>query len=484
MENLKSIWKTTYSVNWKFQVRNIPNWVPENLFSEIWDFLSDWWEIPIFDENRNIIHWLYMDYILIEYKEKDIRNSDIWNNNKIDIINFAQSRVVWEWNQIAENVWEFEYNWKYYLVVYPYNSLTNENNSSLGIYKWVIVNPRKYFEVEDEANKIAWKLKYILRASFLEQEWVQAQPEHMKNQLLERYNQDLNWEIQYIDYFWTPMIYSLRDWFYYSVEDWQLKVAWHFKSENDLYRLTQEEFNEKFPNLWINLKETFSNKADIENWLEMILSPEDLEKWFLSLIESFNNEEKEFILKAFNLCKQKHKWQYRDEWTPYYSHPVFVAIKWIEFWLEAKDIIVLLLHDTIEDTDLSYEDIKKEFWEYVANTVKWLSKKDNWVDIVSKDEYYWNLSNNEKLAILKWLDRLANLFSLNFATPEKKEKYLKETREIILPIVAKYSQKLAEELQRLIDYIENDFFKLPPELWTKLNDLKEIVRIRWEINWN
>jgi (p)ppGpp synthase/HD superfamily hydrolase len=202
------------------------------------------------------------------------------------------------------------------------------------------------------------------------------------------------------------------------------------------------------------------------------------------LIESFNNEEKEFILKAFNLCKQKHKWQYRDEWTPYYSHPVFVAIKWIEFWLEAKDIIVLLLHDTIEDTDLSYEDIKKEFWEYVANTVKWLSKKDNWVDIVSKDEYYWNLSNNEKLAILKWLDRLANLFSLNFATPEKKEKYLKETREIILPIVAKYSQKLAEELQRLIDYIENDFFKLPPELWTKLNDLKEIVRIRWEINWN
>jgi hypothetical protein len=39
----------------------------------------------------------------------------------------------------------------------------------------------------------------------------------------------------------------------------------------------------------------------------MILSPEDLEKWFLSLIESFNNEEKEFILKAFNLCKQKHK---------------------------------------------------------------------------------------------------------------------------------------------------------------------------------
>jgi len=93
------------------------------------------------------------------------------------------------------------------------------------------------------------------------------------------------------------MIYSLRDWFYYSIENWQLKVAWHFKSENDLYRLTQEEFNDKFPNLWINVKEIFSNKADIENQLEIILSPEDLEKWFLSLLESFNNEEKDTILK-------------------------------------------------------------------------------------------------------------------------------------------------------------------------------------------
>jgi len=92
------------------------------------------------------------------------------------------------------------------------------------------------------------------------------------------------------------------------------------------------------------------------------------------------------------MCKQKHKWQYRDEWTPYYSHSVFVAIKWIEFWLKEKDIIALLLHDTIEDTDLSYEDIKKEFWEYVANLVKWLSKKENWVDIVSKEEHYLNLN--------------------------------------------------------------------------------------------
>jgi len=162
MEKLENTWKTTYSIDWKFQVRNVPNWIPENLFFEIWEFLSHWWEISNFDIDRNIIHWLYMDYILIEYKEWGIRDSDILHNDKIEVINFAKSKIIWEWNQISENVWEFEYNWKYYLVVYPYNSLTDENNPNLGIYKWVIINPWKYFKIEKEAKKIAWEIKDIL----------------------------------------------------------------------------------------------------------------------------------------------------------------------------------------------------------------------------------------------------------------------------------------------------------------------------------
>ncbi len=162
MEIIKKNWKITYSIDWKLQVENVPVWIPENLFFEIWDFLSNWWEIPKFDNNRNIIHWLYMDYILIEYDSKNNRDLDIKNNEKIEILNFAKSKIIWEWNQIAENMGEFEYNWKYYLVTYPYNPLSDEINPEKWVYKWVIVNSNKYFEVETEIKETSWKINDIL----------------------------------------------------------------------------------------------------------------------------------------------------------------------------------------------------------------------------------------------------------------------------------------------------------------------------------
>lgn len=214
----------------------------------------------------------------------------------------------------------------------------------------------------------------ILESHFLEQDWVKTQPEWFKTQLLESYHQSINGKIQYIDYFWTPLIYSLKDGQYYSIKNGKIIHEWHFKSENDLTRMNEKEFYEKFPTLW-ELKNIFLNKANIENELMFILSPEDSEKWFLSLLEKYNPEEKENILKALKICKEKHHEQYRDEWTEYYAHPIFAAIKWIEFWQESQDIIILLLHDTIEDTDLSYEDIKKTILRICCGRSKLTLKK-------------------------------------------------------------------------------------------------------------
>ena len=321
----------------------------------------------------------------------------------------------------------------------------------------------------------------ILESHFLEQDWIKAQPESFKTQLLENYHEELNGAIRYIDYFWSPMVYSLKDGWYYRIENGGIFHAGHFKSENDLTRLDKVEFHEKFPDIG-NIEDTFLDKASIENELMLVLSPEDTEKWFLSLIEKYNNEEQKYILQALKLCKQKHHGQYRDEWTPYYTHPIFVAIKWMEFWLESKDIITLLLHDTIEDTDLSHDDIKNQFWEYVADKVRWLSKKEGWIKKISKEEYYQNILWNEKLALLKWLDRLANLFSLNFAEPEKKSRYLEETKDIIVPIVNTYHPTLTKELRRIIAYIENTEFQFPPELAIKANNLKEAHHVRKKLH--
>lgn len=324
-------------------------------------------------------------------------------------------------------------------------------------------------------------MRKILEQTYLEQDWIKNQPQSFKDHALEDFSDEYEWKLEYFDYFGEPVIYSKKDWIHYIFRNWTLEKINGFVSENDLTKLPLKEFNHKFNNIGNTFKEQFSNKAIIENQLKIILSPEDTEKWFLMLIKEntdFSDIQKKDILKALDICKIKHKWQFRDEWIEYYWHPIFTAIKWLEHWLWYEDTIVLLLHDTIEDTDLTFEDIEKDFWRYVAEKVLSLSKTKNWKIIISKEDYYKNLSEDPKSAVLKWLDRLANVFSLNFATPERKKKYLDETKEIIIPIVSKFDSKLWEEIQKIVNHIENELFTLPPELVSKLDDIQKINKIK------
>lgn len=349
--------------------------------------------------------------------------------------------------------------------------------------------PENYMKKEPEKNLISNSIfmKNILKEKFLSSSrwYTENQVEDVKKSIETDFEKVYNWELEYFDYFWEPLVSSYKDWNYYLInKNWELENWMLYYSENDLERLSFEEFNKRFNNIWEKLKKEFYQKAKIENELELILSVENLEKYFNELLNSsnFSNEEKKQILKAKDLAKEKHKWQLRDEWIEYYSHPLFVAIKWLELWLNSDDIISLLLHDTIEDTDLSYQDINNIFWKEIAENVLWLSKKANWEEIIWKEEYYINISKNKKLAILKWLDRLANLYSLNFASKEKQGKYLKETKQIILPIVEKYNLELSQKINNLIKYLENDIYKLPLQIKSRLEDLKKIKEIKEDIN--
>ncbi len=82
---------------------------------------------------------------------------------KINIINPIKTEVI-DWDkQIAEPVWYFDFNWKYYLVINPYNSFTEETNPELWIYKWVIVNPELYFwKIWKEVRKVENNIDNIL----------------------------------------------------------------------------------------------------------------------------------------------------------------------------------------------------------------------------------------------------------------------------------------------------------------------------------
>jgi len=174
MLNIKNMIPKYENINWnnwykleQFVVFDVPHeWIPFNIFKRIERYLVWKWNIPKFDEYRNIIDSIYSDYILVEYNDKNIRDRDIVNNSKINIINCLKSEKI-DWNkQLAENTWNFEYNWKYYLVLNPYNSFTDEINQNLWIYKWVIIDSDKYFwineKVEWEIKKVEWDIDSIL----------------------------------------------------------------------------------------------------------------------------------------------------------------------------------------------------------------------------------------------------------------------------------------------------------------------------------
>ena len=159
-------WNKWYKLK-SFEVYWVPNeWTPFNVFTEIEEALLNNLEISKFDEDRNISWEVYSTYILVEYSDFNVRGKDIFNNSKINIINPIKSEAIDEKRQIAENVWYFNYNWKYYLVLYPYNWLTDETNPDKWLYRWVIIDKEKYFWISEDTKEIVrdmtWKIDDIL----------------------------------------------------------------------------------------------------------------------------------------------------------------------------------------------------------------------------------------------------------------------------------------------------------------------------------
>lgn len=128
-----------------FHVSWIPNnTIPFSLFSKIERYLLRDGDLEDFDITRKVSDGIHHGYILIEYNDLEERSKDIDGNTKLELENSFKSKPL-EWDrQIAESVWSFEYNGKYYLIVYPRNRKTDEINSNIGVYKGIIVNHWAY----------------------------------------------------------------------------------------------------------------------------------------------------------------------------------------------------------------------------------------------------------------------------------------------------------------------------------------------------
>ena len=162
--------------------------------------------------------------------------------------------------------------------------------------------------------------------------------------------------------------------------------------------------------------------------------------------------------KAYNFALKAHEDQKRDEGVPYIIHPVAVAKILTDLKLDSATITTGLLHDTIEDTKVTYESVKKEFGEEVANLVDGVTKisaLETKASSVSKAENFRKLilatSKDIRVLLVKLADRLHNMRTINFVKDKDKIiRKAKETMEIYAPLADRMGMnRIRDELEDL-----------------------------------
>ena len=163
------------------------------------------------------------------------------------------------------------------------------------------------------------------------------------------------------------------------------------------------------------------------------------------------------IREAFEYAETHHGSQMRRDGTPYITHPLNVAQIVAEMRLDSESIQAALLHDCIEDTDSTYEDIAKRFGTTVADIVEGVTKLTRVHCTTMEEEQMENLrkmlfamSRDIRVVLIKIADRLHNMRTMEYQTPEKQRKKAFETMEIYAPIAHRLGmQKVKWELEDL-----------------------------------
>lgn len=180
---------------------------------------------------------------------------------------------------------------------------------------------------------------------------------------------------------------------------------------------------------------------------------------FLNIVKKNTKiKNEDLLIKAYNFAKEAHKDQKRNSGDPYFVHPLDIAISASEYKLDDSSIAAALLHDTVEDTSVTLNDIKKHFGKEVAFLVDGLTKIEN-TKLVSRTEK--NIENFRKLIlatakdirilIIKLLDVLNNMKTIEgMHNKERMDRFSNETLIIYVPLAERIGMyKLKLELEDL-----------------------------------
>jgi len=189
--------------------------------------------------------------------------------------------------------------------------------------------------------------------------------------------------------------------------------------------------------------------------------------------------DEEALSRAYDFAMQAHGDQKRASGDPYISHPLEVAGILTNYRLDSNSIITALLHDTVEDTSITSEDIRKEFGEEIMHLVDGVTKLTQ-IELQSEEsdqaenfrKLVLAISEDIRVLLVKLADRLHNMRTLNFIPkPEKRRRIALETMEIYAPLAERIGmEEFKNELEDLA------FAELNPEARESITSRLKFLR--------
>ena len=210
-----------------------------------------------------------------------------------------------------------------------------------------------------------------------------------------------------------------------------------------------------------------------------------MEAVLMKIYEYYAGDGREMLLKAYDFAKAAHSNQKRASGEPYFIHPCAVADILVDLGLDTATVAAALLHDVIEDTPATEEDIRREFGEEVLSLVSGVTKLDKIVFKSREEEEAENfrkifvaMAKDIRVIIIKLADRLHNMRSLNFLSKDRQQKMAQETLDIYAPIAGRLGiSQIKCELEDLcLKYLDPAAFEfLVEHIHQKLEERNNFV---------
>ncbi|MCI8782747.1 MAG: bifunctional (p)ppGpp synthetase/guanosine-3',5'-bis(diphosphate) 3'-pyrophosphohydrolase [Dorea sp.] len=193
------------------------------------------------------------------------------------------------------------------------------------------------------------------------------------------------------------------------------------------------------------------------------------------------------IKRAYDLAQEAHGDQCRKSGEPYIIHPLWVAIILADLEMDKETIAAGILHDVVEDTQISEEEIRRDFGDDVALLVDGVTKlgrlsySSDKLDVQAENlrKMFLAMAKDIRVIIIKLADRLHNLRTLQFMKPEKQKEKARETMDIYAPIAQRLGiSKIKTELDDLaLKYSQPEvFFDLVDQINTRKMEREEFVQ--------